>query len=90
MSNGIIRFHRCRCDGRCRRAGKTNAALNDITRHLSYYELDGCRDEARRAYAALSPEQRNWHGADLAAASEACVSKLDFATLLHRAEKKLA
>ncbi|MBN2560598.1 MAG: aldo/keto reductase [Phycisphaerae bacterium] len=78
------------CDGRCRRAGKTKAALNDITRCLSYYEMDGSRDEARRAYAALTPQQRDWHDADLAAASAACISKLDFASLLSRAEAKLA
>jgi predicted aldo/keto reductase-like oxidoreductase len=78
------------CDGSCRRAGGTTAALNDIVRYLSYYEMDGCRDEARRLFAALSPEERDWHHADLAAASHACHSKLDFAALLARAEEKLA
>lgn len=78
------------CDGRCRRAGGTKAALNDITRYLSYYEADGRRDEARRLYATLTPEQQQWHDADLAAASRACVSKLDFASLLPRADEKLA
>lgn len=78
------------CDGRCRRAGHTKAALNDITRALSYYERDGQHEEARKLYASLSSEQRDWHGADLAAASEACLAKLDFATLLPRAKQKLA
>ena len=78
------------CDGRCRKAGRTQAALNDITRALSYYERDGQRDEARQVYASLSPEQRDWQGADLAAASADCVCKLDFATLLPRAVEKLA
>jgi predicted aldo/keto reductase-like oxidoreductase len=78
------------CDGSCRRAGRTKAALNDIVRALSYYERDGRLDEARRAYASLSEEERDWHGADLAAASAACHSNLDFATLLPRAEQKLA
>lgn len=78
------------CDGRCRKAGRTQAALNDITRALSYYERDGLHNEARKVYASLSPEQRDWHGADLAAASAACLCKLDFATLLPRAEEKLA
>jgi hypothetical protein len=41
-------------------------------------------------FAALSPEERDWHHADLAAASHACHSKLDFAALLARAEEKLA
>lgn len=78
------------CDGSCRRAGRTQAALGDITRALSYYERDGMQDEAKKLYAALTPEQRNWHGADLAAASAACACKLDFASLLPRAEQKLA
>ncbi len=78
------------CDGRCGRAAGTEAALNDITRALSYYECDGARDEARRLYASLTPGQRDWHGADLGAASAACVSQLDFASLLQRAETKLA
>ncbi len=78
------------CDGRCQRAGNTHASLCDITRALSYYEDDGSRDEARRLYASLTAAQRDWHGADLAAASAACVSKLDFASLLKRAEDKLA
>ncbi len=78
------------CDGRCHRAAGTKAALNDIVRYLSYYELDGCRQKARDLFAALPAHMRDWHGADLAAASRACVSKLDFETLLHRAEQKLA
>ena len=78
------------CDGRCREAGGTIAALNHIVRYLSYYEIDGACEKARELYAALTPEQRDWHSADLAAASCACRSKLDFATLLSRAEEKLA
>jgi uncharacterized protein len=78
------------CDGSCRRAAGTNAALNDIVRYLSYYEMDGCREEARRLFAALSPEERDWHLANLDAASHACHSRLDFASLLARAEEKLA
>ena len=78
------------CDGRCQRAAGTRAALGDITRALSYYEQDGLHAEARSLYASLTLQQRNWQGADLAAASAACVSKLDFASLLPRAEEKLA
>ncbi len=78
------------CDGRCQRAGKTEAALGDIARCLSYYEMDGCRATARQAYSALTSIERDWHDADLAAASNACVSNLDFAALLPRAEDKLA
>ncbi|MGD2110063.1 MAG: aldo/keto reductase [Phycisphaerae bacterium] len=78
------------CDGSCQRAGRTKASLCDITKALSYHDEDGLYDEARRLFASLTPEQRDWHGADLAAASAACVSNLDFATLLKRAEEKLA
>jgi len=78
------------CDGRCHRAAGTDAALNDIVRYLSYYELDGCREKARDLFASLPEHRRDWRGADLAAASKACVSKLDFETLLTRAQAKLA
>ena len=78
------------CDGRCARAAGTKASLGDITRALSYYEQDGMRDEARALYASLSPEDRDWQGANLAAASQACLCKLDFESLLPRAEEKLA
>ena len=78
------------CDGRCARAAGTTAALGDITRALSYYERDGARDEGRKLYASLTSEQRDWHGADLAAASQRCLCKLDFASLLARADQKLA
>ena len=78
------------CDGRCQHAGGTNAAFGDIGRYLSYYERDGSRAEARALYAALTDEQRNWHGADLAAASAACLANIDFKEMLSRAEQKLA
>jgi uncharacterized protein len=78
------------CDGRCKRAAGTQAALNDIVRYLSYYEMDGDRERARELFAKLSPRQRDWTKADLAAASHACCSKLDFETLLRRAGQKLA
>jgi predicted aldo/keto reductase-like oxidoreductase len=78
------------CDGSCRRAAGTNADLNTLARALSYYEQDGCLGEARRLYASLSPEERNWHDANLAAATEACKSHLDFAAILRRVDEKLA
>ncbi len=77
------------CDGRCARAAGTKASLGDITRALSYHEQDGLRDDARTLYASLTPEERDWHGADLDAAKHACLCKLDFASLLPRAEQKL-
>lgn len=78
------------CDGSCHRAAGTKARLHDMVRYLAYYEMDGRREDACRAYAALSPEERNWHDANLAAASQACINKLDFTALLNRAESKLA
>ena len=35
---------------------------------------------------ALAAAARDWHGADLEAARQACTNKLDFAKLLPRAE----
>ncbi|UCG31807.1 MAG: aldo/keto reductase [Phycisphaerales bacterium] len=78
------------CDGSCRRAAGTGADLNTLARAWSYYEQDGCLGEARKLYASLSPEERNWHGADLAAATQACKSHLDFAAILPRVDQKLA
>jgi len=48
------------------------------------------RPRARALFAALTPEQRDWSGADLCAASRACVSSLDFPDILDRAGRKLA
>ena len=78
------------CDGRCSRAAGTDAELGNLTRFLTYHEHHGLRDEARRRYAALSPEARDWSGADLEAARAACPGGLDFAKLLPEAEKHLA
>jgi hypothetical protein len=78
------------CDGRCKQAAGTNAELSDIARYLCYYEQDGARDEARRLFRALPPEARDWREADLKAASKVCLSHLDFASILKRAEEHLA
>jgi hypothetical protein len=78
------------CDGRCSLAAGTKAPLGDISRYLTYYERHGARSEARRHFAALPAEARDWAGADLEAAREACPSKLDFAAMLDRAESHLA
>lgn len=90
----MLRDHRgsfCHgCDGSCQRAAGTQTAFADIARYLSYYEEDGRRDEARALFAALSPEQRDWSDADLAAASRACVGGLDMRDILTRAARKLA
>jgi predicted aldo/keto reductase-like oxidoreductase len=70
------------CDGRCGRAAGTQARLGDLTRFLTYHEHHGSRRQARDAFAELSEEERDWRGADLEAAREACPSKLNFAELL--------
>jgi predicted aldo/keto reductase-like oxidoreductase len=78
------------CDGRCSVAAGTKAELGDLTRFLTYHEHHGIRTEARRQYAALSAEARDWSGADLEAARAACPNKLDFAKLLPEVDRHLA
>jgi len=77
------------CDGRCGRAAGTNARLGDLTRFLTYHEHHGSRRQAREAYAKLTEQERNWHGADLDAARAACPTKLDFAQLLPEVDRLL-
>ncbi len=77
------------CDGRCGRAAGTRAELGNLTRFLTYHEHHGYRAEARRLYSELDAAARDWHGADLDAARQACTNKLDFAKLLPRAEECL-
>jgi predicted aldo/keto reductase-like oxidoreductase len=78
------------CDGRCSIAAGTRAELGNLTRFLTYHEHHGDRSEARRLYAELSPEARDWSGADLEAARAACPGQLDFARLLPEVERQLA
>ena len=77
------------CDGRCQRAAGTDARLGDLTRYLTYHEHHGARRHARDAYAKLTEEERNWHGADLDAARAACPTRLDFAQLLPEVDRLL-
>jgi uncharacterized protein len=77
------------CDGSCCRAGGTKARLGDLTRLLTYDETLGARVMAREEFAALSDEERDWHGADLEAARAACHSHLDFARLLPKVDRYL-
>jgi predicted aldo/keto reductase-like oxidoreductase len=78
------------CDGRCMEAAGTQAELGNITRFLTYHQGLGDRAHARREYAKLSNEARDWSGADLEAARLACPARLNFAQLLPEAEKHLA
>ncbi len=78
------------CDGRCMAAAGTKAELGNLARFLTYHEFHGNRAEARRQFAMLPPEARDWSGADLEAARAACPNGLDFATLLPEAERLLS
>jgi predicted aldo/keto reductase-like oxidoreductase len=78
------------CDGRCMTAAGTQAELGNLTRFLTYYEHHGLRAEARRQYADLPPEAKDWSGADLDAARAACPNRLDFARLLREVDRRLA
>jgi aryl-alcohol dehydrogenase-like predicted oxidoreductase len=77
------------CDGRCSQAAGTAAELGNLTRFLTYHEHHGYRAEARRQYSEMSDAARNWQGADLEAARQACPSKLDFAKLLPMTDELL-
>ena len=78
------------CDGRCSQAGGTLAELGNLTRFLTYHDHHGYRAEARRLYGQLGDAARDWAGADLEAARQACPNKLDFAKLLWRADEVLS
>jgi len=78
------------CDGRCSAAAGTQAELGNLTRFLTYYQHHGYRADARRQYAELPAEARDWSGADLEAARAACPSRLNFAKLLSEVERDLA
>ena len=78
------------CDGRCSIAAGTQAELGNLTRFLTYHEHHGDRTEARRLYAEMPPEARDWSGADLEAARAACPNRIDFARLLPEVERHLA
>ena len=78
------------CDGRCARAGGTNASLGDLTRLLTYHEHHGYRSEARRQYAELAEADRAWHDADLEAAQNACPNRLNFGALLPKVDQLLS
>ena len=74
------------CDGRCKEAGGTQLALCDIARYVAYYETQG-RLNARERYHALPEAVRTDPNANLMAAHRACLSKLDFASILDKAQR---
>jgi hypothetical protein len=78
------------CDGSCSRAAGTEAALGDLARLYTYHEQFGFRGEARQQYAEMDPKRRDWSGADLEAAREACPNRLNFADLLPKVDRYLS
>ncbi len=77
------------CDGSCSLAARTKARLGDLTRFFTYHEEHGIRQHAREGYAELTAEERDWKGADLQAAREACHNHLDFTALLPEVDRLL-
>jgi predicted aldo/keto reductase-like oxidoreductase len=77
------------CDGRCSLAAGTKARLGDLARIYTYHEENGIRQHARECYAELAAEERDWSGANLQAAREACHHKLDFAKILPEVDRLL-
>jgi uncharacterized protein len=77
------------CDGRCALAGGTKARLGDLARFYTYHEDHGIRGWARERYAELAHSERDWSGADLDAARDACHNKLDFAGILSEVDRLL-
>jgi predicted aldo/keto reductase-like oxidoreductase len=78
------------CDGSCSRAAGTEAALGDLARLYTYHEQFGFRREARKQYAEMDPKHRDWSGADLEAARQACPNRLNFAELLPEVDRYFA
>lgn len=90
MLRGAERTYCLGCDGSCRRAAGTRADLNTIARYVNYAEEDGRVCEARDMLVKMPPAARDWSGADLDAARQACKCHLDFANIVKRAEELLA
>ncbi|MDR3636360.1 MAG: aldo/keto reductase [Isosphaeraceae bacterium] len=78
------------CDGRCALAAGTKAKLGDLARFYTYHEDHGIRGHARECYSELAADERDWSGADLVAAREACHNQLDFAKILPEVDRLLA
>lgn len=69
----------------CRAFGAGSAfALHDISRCVSYYEMDGSL-EARELYRSLPGIARDASGIDLAALRDACAFKTDYPEIVRRA-----
>jgi hypothetical protein len=64
-------------------------ALNDISRYVTYYEQDGHLG-SRELYQALPATARDAGGVDLAALRENCLFRVDYPSLVKRAEHYFA
>jgi predicted aldo/keto reductase-like oxidoreductase len=82
--------HCASCDGSCARAAGTKAELGNLARYYAYHEHNGERAEARRLYAEMDEQARDWRDADLAAAQAACPNHLNFSELLPKVDEYLA
>jgi predicted aldo/keto reductase-like oxidoreductase len=88
----VMAHRRSYCPGcpSCRAFGAASAlALHDISRFVSYYELEG-RLESRELYQALPQIARDASTVDLAALREACDFKTDYPEIVRRAERYFA
>ncbi len=93
LLKGVALAHRrAFCPGcpSCRAFGaESGFALQDISRFVSYYEMDG-RLESRELYHALPALARDASRVDLAALREACEFKTDYPEIVRRAERYFA
>ena len=92
LKDVVMAHRRSYCPGcpSCRAFGAASAfALHDVSRFVSYYELEG-RLESRELYNALPQIARDASSIDLAALREACDFKTDYPEIVRRAERYFA
>jgi uncharacterized protein len=70
-------------------AARSEFALLDISRYVTYYEQDGHRD-ARELYHALTASARDATGVDLAALRDRCAFHVNYPDIVKRAERCFA
>jgi len=81
----------CRgCTHLCESKVAGDLRIGDQLRYLMYAECYDQRDEARQMYARLSPQERDFDGVDLAAATSACPHRINIRERLGVAKSVLA